>query len=111
MNRSTHQPATRGLARLEFALVVIVTSVVVAFALDRLAQVKHASGEAQKAFAQTQARASAAMAQVRCASVASTSLAPPPANEFPTDLQVPTSPLQATPPPCQRPPPSPGDTP
>ena len=90
--RSTR--AAAGFARLEFALTVIVVGVIVAFALERIAQLQ---GSAQSARAETlaaQSRSTTALAQARCAASAATpgpiraTLAPPTGADSRVDLPV-----------------------
>lgn len=56
----------RGLARLQFALVVIVAGVIATLALERLASLQVQGKEAQAQTLAAQQRAASALAQARC---------------------------------------------
>jgi Tfp pilus assembly protein FimT len=59
--------AAAGIARLEFALTVVVLSIVAAFALDRIAQVQVSAHGAQLETKAALTRSTAALEEARCA--------------------------------------------
>ena len=64
--------AVRGMAKLEFALVVVVTGAITTLALDRLASLQALGRDVQRQTAAAQQRAASALALARCPNAVTT---------------------------------------
>ena len=98
---------TRGTAKLEFAMTVIVFSVIGAFGLEHIAQLKKLAGVAQVQTTAAQQRSLVALNEARCAGAAGSPAVPNTARSasatpFTTHRATPLNPLQPGPPefPC-----------
>ena len=83
LSRTPHRRAARGTARLEFALVVAATGVIIVLALSRLGELQVLGRDVHRQTVAAQERAASALSQARCPATTAASAAQLPSAVFP----------------------------